>query len=66
MNKYERRRGRIAEEVRTIVANAPTEADKRSGYVIECCLRLEDSGWDQADYREVEELVRKQLGLPQT
>lgn len=65
VNKHERRRERIADEVRTIVKDAPPEQEKRQGYVIECCLMLEASGWDQADYREVEEKVRSRLNLPQ-
>ena len=65
MNKYDRRRQQIAEEVGRIVAGAPSEPAKQQGYVIERCLALEDAGWAQADYREVEELVRTRLGLQQ-
>ncbi len=65
MNKYDQRRERISEEVRLIVAGAPPERDELERYVNSRCRVLEDDGWAQADYREVEEQVRDRLNLPQ-
>jgi hypothetical protein len=65
MRKYNHREERIVEQVESIVKSAPPEQDKREGHVIDRCLSLKDEGFDQSDYRQIEERARRRLHVQQ-